>query len=221
MLALVGLANAQTWVDKANLPEEALPSGARALGMAVLNGKIYTVGGLDWPNPVASVLEYDPFHDRWTRKVDMLEQRYAPAAAVVNDKLYAIGGATDSSQTTTGSVEVYDPISNAWSMKAPMDHPRWAHSAVVLNGRIYAIGGRNKSAEQVPWVEEYDPISDSWRTRANMPAGRVPFGSVALNDKSTSLAVAVLMKYGNTTPTWILGPSNHRSRPPGGHLPQL
>ena len=76
-----------TWTNKANLPQTYHVNGGRSFGVAALNGKFYTVGGLNWPNAIATVLEYDPASDAWTNKANMLAPRYATAAAAVNGKL--------------------------------------------------------------------------------------------------------------------------------------
>src|SRR5437762_11211445 len=77
--------NAQTWTNKANLLKQ-----GRSLGVAVLNGKIYAIGGYCGPHcDLGTVDEYDPVSDTWTNKANMLNVRYAPAAASVNGKLYA------------------------------------------------------------------------------------------------------------------------------------
>jgi N-acetylneuraminic acid mutarotase len=170
-----------SWTNKANLPQAPLASGARSVGVATMNGRLYTVGGLSWPNPVASVLEYDPGTDTWAQKANMLSPRYAPAAASVNGKLYAIGGSVNSSTTLTGSMEEYDPGSNTWTNRASMNQVRYAFQAVAVNGKIYAMGGQGPGDVPLASVEEYDPVMDTWTPRSDMPIPRVSFGAVAFN----------------------------------------
>src|SRR5438552_18219644 len=98
-------ASAQTgWssTNRANLMKK-----GQALGVAVLNGKLYAVGGYCGSHcELATTDVYDPASDTWTNKANMHEQRYAPAAASLNGNLYAIGGQNESGILRT--VERYD-----------------------------------------------------------------------------------------------------------------
>ncbi|MBI2928135.1 MAG: hypothetical protein HYY24_20895 [Verrucomicrobia bacterium] len=170
------------WVPKADLPRDEHANGARDFGMAVLNERIYVVGGLRWPNAIGTTLEYDPVSDKWSKKGDVLQKRYAPAAAVVNGRLYAIGGGDGGAKFAT--MEEYDPMGNAWTMKASMQQPRYAFAAVTLNGRIYALGGAGPGADpQLATVEEYDPIADKWTRKADMPGARMSIAAAVVGER--------------------------------------
>ena len=174
------------WTNKASLPQAAYVNGARSFGVATNNGKLCLVGGLNFPNAIATVFQYDPSSDTWTQLADMLTNRYAPAAVSLNGHLYAIGGSTGNGQTVLSTMEEYDPASNTWTQKASMQNARWAFQAVAVNGKIYAIGGLGGSSANpidAPYVEEYDPVSDSWTSKSNMPVPRTSFGAVAWNGK--------------------------------------
>jgi len=166
------------WVRKADLPRDVYLSGGRDFGVAVLNDKMYLVGGLNWPNAIATVEEYDPALDKWTKKADMLQTRYAPAAAVVNGKLYAMGGGES---PTIATVEEYDPVLNQWTSVASMPQATYGAQAVTVNGKIYAIGGQTGNYAQLSTVQEYDPSANSWELKAPMPAARMCFGAVVIN----------------------------------------
>jgi len=194
------------WTNKANLPQAYHVNGGRSFGVAALNGKFYTVGGLNWPNPISTVLEYDPVSDTWTPMASMLSPRYAPAAASVNGKLYAIGGSVNSSTTLTASIEEYDPVANAWTNKASMNQVRYAHQAVALNGKIYVLGEQGPGDVALDSVEEYDPISNTWSNRATMPTPRVSFGAAVVDGK----IYAIGGRIGNTpiAPVHVYDPAS-------------
>ena len=183
-LALSGQMNsgAQTWTNKANLLKQ-----GRSMGVAVLNGKIYAVGGYCGSFCyLATTDEYNPATDTWTSKANMRVTRYIPAAAAVNGKLYAIGGLTSPGGPPIvflASMEEYDPVGNTWTNKASMNQSRYAHQAVALNGKIYAIGGQKAGDVPLASVEEYDPASNTWIPKADMPSPRVSFGAVVANGK--------------------------------------
>ena len=96
--AAIGAAQEDTWTKKADMP-----TPRYSFSTSVVNGKIYAIGGVTtdpdsiFANPpeiaVATVEEYNPATDTWTKKVDMPTPRYILSTSVVNGKIYAIGGA--------------------------------------------------------------------------------------------------------------------------------
>jgi len=107
----------------------------------------------------------------WSTMAPMLTARSDLAAAAVNGKIYAIGGA-NSSGINLSTVEVYDPSTNAWSAVASMPTARRLLAAGAVNGKIYAIGGDNSPAFNLSTVEVYDTSSNTWSAVEPMPTGR-------------------------------------------------
>jgi N-acetylneuraminic acid mutarotase len=177
----------------------ALPSHHVAL--AEYNGKIYAFGGFVPPQsgppswvPIDNAWEYDPATDAWKALAPMPTKRGAANAAVVNNKIYVIGGAVAVGNVTgihpawphksTGTIEEYDPASNTWRARTPMPLPRNHATAAAVNGKIYIIGGRvggafiSGGSSNVDVVEEYDPAADVWGPpRAKMPSARSAMAS--------------------------------------------
>lgn len=92
------------WVPRADLPKP-----GRSFGVAILDGKLYAIGGYCGPHcNLSSVDEYDPDSDAWTARADLPEKPYAPAAVGLKGKLYALGGANEESGILP-SVAEYDP----------------------------------------------------------------------------------------------------------------
>ena len=87
----------------------------------------------------------------------MPTERYQPAVAALDNKIYVTGGIGDGVMT---SVDCYDPDTNTWSQMANMNIGRYGHSLVSLNGRLYAIGGWDVGS--VDSVEVYDPDNNTW-----------------------------------------------------------
>ncbi len=96
--------------------------------------------------PTPRVVEYDPALNKWTKKTDMPISRIGHGLAVVNGKIYAIGGY--SQQGTVSVIDVYDPQKDEWIEQIEIPEPRsWFASAVVDN-KVYLIGG--------------SPLCDGW-----------------------------------------------------------
>jgi N-acetylneuraminic acid mutarotase len=114
----------------------------------VIGGKFYVMGGS--VNTTAGWFAvYDPATNQWTPKTSLALARPGAATAVLDSKLYVIGGrrfnATREAWETLDVTIVYDPITDAWTRRASLPSPRAgiAGSKVFLNGqpRIEVVGG--------------------------------------------------------------------------------
>src|SRR5690348_425491 len=71
----------------------------------------------------------------WTLKTPLPAIRAEVSAAVVGDKLHAVGGAT---KGVAGPYhDEYDPATDRWRPRAPMPEGRDHLGVTVLNGKIY------------------------------------------------------------------------------------
>ena len=143
---------------------EPMPTARAWVGVAVIDGRIYVIGG---SYDSFGVEEYDPVTNSWTTKTPMPTPRIFFGIAVVENKIYVIGG--DSGNWTTGETvtnvnEVYDPLTDTWETKASMPTKRLGLSANVVDGKIYLIGGRmgEPTYPEVSATEVYDPSTDIW-----------------------------------------------------------
>lgn len=137
--------------------------------MAELQGRIYAAGGYRRDQATANTVEvYDPTTDRWSLAAPLPEGRNHPAAAVVGDRFYVLGG--DDSRGSVATNYEYDPRSNSWAVRTPMPTARSAPMAAVIGGRIYVAGGFPDSAGRT--LEAYDPANDRWTSLPPMPTAR-------------------------------------------------
>ncbi len=174
-----------TWTQKANMPTRRTFACA-----AAANGKIYIFGGIiagepadpDWNTRI--VEEYDPPMDHWTRKADMPTPRAGAAAAVVDGKIYVVGGVSGGLlNQPVGAVEEYDPATNTWTRKVDMPTPRVFLSVTAVGDRIYAIGGMAYASAVFSTVEEYHPATNTWTSDPGMPTARYMHATCAVNGK--------------------------------------
>jgi len=112
------------------------------LAGGVIGGKFYVMAGDILNKGRLSV--YDPATNRWTAKNPLGLARSAVATAVLNDKLYVMGGNRNVIETLDVTI-VYDPVTNLWTRRASLPSPRanMAGTTVLLNGkpRIELLGG--------------------------------------------------------------------------------
>ena len=152
----------ETWTPQANLP-----TSRASLATAVLDGKIYVLGGNRGTRSTeytAAVEVYDPRTEAWTAKAPLSAARTGLAASVVNGQLYAIGGGDVGTL-----VEVYDPGTNTWIRRADLPVANDLFATSTIAGKIFAIGGQGGGSDR---VFMYDPASDTWTRRADMPTPR-------------------------------------------------
>jgi len=212
-----------SWVLRASMHE------ARGrLGVAVVNGKIYAIGGdsgsmgglidgyryIGVGGFVGTNEEYDPATDTWTLKKPMPTQRYHFGIAVYQNKIYCIGGTirNGSSTSNTGANEVYDPVTDTWETKAAMPTPRRFLTANVVNGKIYLISAVDSNSPN----QVYDPSTDSWATKTPPPYQIMSCASIVFDDRLCFLADedvltpggAIVLLYDPASDGWSVGGSS-------------
>jgi N-acetylneuraminic acid mutarotase len=178
-----------SWVTKAPMHE------ARAYpGVAVVNGKIYAIGG-DTGDLIGNLIsegrltgmvvsineEYNPAMDTWTVKAPMPTPRVGFGIAVYENKIYCMGGYTKDGLTKVN--EVYDPATDSWETKAPMPTARGGLMANVVNGKIYVLSLYMLSLDDKGATEVYDPTTDAWITKTPPPYIITSFASAVVDNK--------------------------------------
>jgi len=116
------------------------------LAAAAVAGKIYAIGGFKYdypsiPHTWGGWLEiYDPLTDLWTDGPSMLTARSHFGMAVVEDRIYTIGG-LDSSGQCTDVVEYYDVSLGQWFSYTPLPVEVYQVAAAAIGANIYVLGG--------------------------------------------------------------------------------
>ena len=119
---------------------------------------------------LSSVERYDPVTNAWKAVAPMMAARSAVGVAVLDGKLYAVGGYNDNDGRLS-SVERYDPALDAWEAVAPLAAARANLAAAVLNGKLYVMGGNDEN-EALSSLERYDPATNAWEAAAPLTTAR-------------------------------------------------
>ncbi|MXV73146.1 hypothetical protein F4Z99_02575 [Candidatus Poribacteria bacterium] len=188
-----------------------LPTHRKSFSTAVVDGKIYLIGGTlfehargvlrdpgpgIWRGPFGmSLVEvYDPETNTWQRLADMPTVRAGAETTVVDGKIYVMGGYAGEDNHGKNfkilkAVEMYDPQTDTWVRKQELPVSRMQFGIGAVAGKIYAIGGVLDPKEKKPGlqgrldlVEVYDPVSDTWAKRADMPTRRDGFATAVIDD---------------------------------------
>lgn len=133
--------------------------------------------GSTWAAPVAlssSILGgYNVNSVSWSAKASLPVAISGAAAAVVNNKLYVIGG------SYTVRTYEFDPAANSWTRKADVAGGAVSDGgAVAIGSKIYAIGSQSEGS-----IKIYDQPTDTWTQGAAIPTRRQGVRLAAVNGK--------------------------------------
>jgi N-acetylneuraminic acid mutarotase len=163
---------ADTYTALPNLPED------RAGGqLEFLGGWLHFFGGTNKARTADVVdhwaLQLSNTGAGWQRRASLTDGRHHLGSAVLNGRIYAIGGQHhhDANLMTQGTVEEYDPGTNTWRPRASIPRPRGHISSTtfVLAGRIVVAGGEVSHGSRIADVNAYDPGADSWVSLSPLP----------------------------------------------------
>jgi N-acetylneuraminic acid mutarotase len=171
---------ADAWTKGPEIPESRRRGAA---GAVVYGRKIYVVCGIVGGHGAhaecqAWLDEFDPQTGKWTEMPDAPHVRDHFQAAVVGDKLYAVGGRNSGgagnffAQTVT-EVDVYDFLTGKWfTLPARLPTGRAAPAAAVLGNEILVMGGESAQPNAHTDTEALDVTNNTWRKLAPLVQGR-------------------------------------------------
>lgn len=172
---------------------EALPMhvASQSPGLVVCNGAIYRVGGLSFKNAagdptqfesLATFAKFDPQTKTWTDLPPLPSPRSSLDAAVVDGKIYVVGGwnlqegsAQDATWYETAMVYDLGPTSDAdqgeWKEIAKPPFSTRALAAAGHQGKLYVMGGMTSDNQITRDVHLYDPQTDTWSKGPELAGG--------------------------------------------------
>lgn len=183
-----------------------LPAARHHITLSEADGVIYAVGGFsgafpDW-KPEASVWAYDFDTNAWQALADLPVARGEHVSAIVDGRLYVIGGrvggtpsaASFGEHRDTSRVDIFDLETGTWSRGIDAPTARNSAGSAVIDGKIYVVGGRQFLAQadgspanvNSAALEVFDPETGFWSVRAPLPQGA---GGIAVTAVDGKLAV--------------------------------
>ncbi len=185
------------WSSGPSLPQ------ARAEGVvASVEGKIYFIGGRIPTSPEASHISehadtnraeaLDPRTGLWSRIADAPSARNSAAGAVIDNRIYVVGGRRMVAQAdgrsrpvNVATLEVYDPASDRWETRSPMPLAQGGLAAAAHGGKLYVFGGEQFVPHAKVFAESwvYDPASDRWSALPAMPTPRHGHGAAVVGNR--------------------------------------
>ncbi|KAM9359147.1 kelch-like protein 10 [Symphorus nematophorus] len=199
---------ADRWVRIAHSEQEVVRA---YLGVALLNGSLYRVGGYDGIEHFRTMDRFDLDTQTWQEVAPMHARRCYISVTVLDGYIYAIGGFDGDERLDTA--ERYLPSTNQWTMIAPMNEPRSDASCTTLHDKVYICGGFT-GAEVLSTAECYNPQTNQWTLIASMGSRRSGVGVITYADQifavggfSGTTRLCTAEAYNPNTNTWHAVPS--------------
>ncbi|MER5689246.1 kelch repeat-containing protein [Streptomyces sp. NPDC002205] len=153
-----------------------------AAGTAVLNGKLYQVGGCRSGCGSTDVRVFDPVAKSWSNAAAYPQRTSWTSCGAVAGKLYCAGGFVDSPSGPQYSraTYAYDPDTDTWTRMADMPQPLWASAYTAAAGRLVVSGGSTGSTTTgvTNAGYAYDVAADTWSAIPAAPKALYRGGSV-------------------------------------------
>jgi non-specific serine/threonine protein kinase len=205
------------WTDAAPIPTRREHLAAASDGEVV-----YAVGGRVLSNEknLPTLERFEPGANKWKTLPDMPTARGGLGAAVVKNRLFAVGG--EDPVGTFNAVEAYDIKGHAWNSQPVLNSARHGLGVASIGDDLYAIGGARAPGhtDAVAISEVLSPTrapttpAGQWQTLHDAPTARQQLaaaedhGSVwvvggILGDKATAKAES----YDPVVDKWKAGPS--------------
>ncbi|KAM4625831.1 kelch-like ECH-associated protein 1A [Polymixia lowei] len=135
------------------------------VGVGVLDGSIYAIGGSQGSTHHSTVERWDPESNRWSFVCPMSVARLGAGVAACGGALYVVGGLDGENRWNTA--EKYHPDTNTWHQLAPMCSVRSGLGLVCMGSYLYAIGGYD-GRMQLCSMERYNVSRNLWEPMADM-----------------------------------------------------
>ncbi|KAL5323888.1 hypothetical protein ACEPPN_008430 [Leptodophora sp. 'Broadleaf-Isolate-01'] len=174
-----------------------VPIGFNHPNAAVVDGKIYLLGGLTpgegllWVSSPKCFV-YDPVKDKWTALPDMPDGRGSAAVEVKDKTIYLAGGLTpivsigpDDREDTVNITSSYNTVTKKWTALPALPAPRDHAGVALIDSILYILGGRAFGHDNVVndvFALDLSAKKPVWTTnRAKMPTPRGGLSSATLD----------------------------------------
>lgn len=191
-----------------NAAWQTIATGPKLTGLAMVayDGKLYRLGGFTAKNAEKDAQElvsqgsfasFDPASGKWTDLPPLPEPRSSHDAAVLDGKLYVVGGwnmagSGDTTWHKTAWVCDLTKPELTWSEIAAPPFLRRALSLAAHQGKLYVLGGMQESGGPTPRVDVYDPASKSWSEGPSLIGnGMEGFGNSSFANKDQLFASTI------------------------------
>jgi len=170
-----GLSNTATTWAQVNLgnawnSRASLPTARSGVASGIINGLYYQAGGKNTSGAQVNVLEvYDPNLNTWATKAPMTNGVYNGAQGVIDNKLYVVGGWTETLPNEW--MQIYDPGTNSWSAGTSLPDlgpllRNGTNTSAVINRKLYVLISEDGWDGYRKRLFVFDPDNPGWTEKA-------------------------------------------------------
>ncbi|XP_029344977.1 kelch-like protein 3 isoform X1 [Acyrthosiphon pisum] len=186
----------------------------------IKNHLVFAFSNVDLNSRSIKMLDLFSQSLQWKSKVKILVDRNHFGVGVLDDRIYAVGGAVGTSYFKCA--EVFDVSVREWRFISSMATERMDPGVGVLDNLLYAVGGFNNGCA-LKSVECYDPSLDTWTPLAQMSTSRRAPGIGVLDgimyaiggdcqDDASSVGLKSVEAYTPIDKVWSTIPDMHLCR---------
>jgi N-acetylneuraminic acid mutarotase len=198
-----------TWTAGPPLPEPRAGGG-----LVVVEHKLYYFGGYKTDRDTNAGDHWSLSLDggkEWQREANLPDPRGHVSSAVLNGRIYALGGdhGHDITQIDVPSCHRFDPATKKWSEIAglPDGRSHFESSTIVYKSRILIVGGRCNSSQPprnvVGDLLQYDPDANMWHVVGDMPEKLLAPAAAIISDRIVLTGGGLNNPRPLTASTWI------------------
>ncbi|XP_039250579.2 kelch-like protein 18 [Styela clava] len=147
------------------------------VGVAVLAGQLYAVGGYDGSQRLKTVEMFSPDTNEWCDVKPMNMKRSALGCVALDGEIFVCGGFDGTSSQS--SCEVYKPHTQTWELIKPMQKGRSAAAVGAFERNVYVLGGHD-GLQIFNSVEYYVIEKNEWTMGVPMLTKRCRHGVATL-----------------------------------------
>ncbi len=170
------------WQQKSNMPTARKEITDAS---AVLNGKIYVLGGTKPDGTITDAFEsYDPMTDTWDSLAPFPIPVWRASLASVNGVLFGMGGYQSLSPfpfNPSNKCYAYDTLLDTWIPRQHMFNARGSAASVTIDKKVYLIGGTNANALNSMHI--YNSLNDTWSIGPSMSQVRSGHTATVIDGK--------------------------------------
>lgn len=184
------------------IPGPSLPLKLRSACAAVLNDKLYVLGGHDAFSESYSDTIFT-YHEGSMRKRPLyqhvcnsdetwilsesrlMKPRSRHAAVGFEGRIWIVGGCFENNTIVTKSVEIFDPITGKCVKGPSLTTRRDFSNLIVVLGLLYAVGGdvNDEGTQAIRTIEVFDKCMNTWRIVTAFKDERRGFSTSAIGSK--------------------------------------
>jgi N-acetylneuraminic acid mutarotase len=182
-----------------------MPQGRAAGGAAIVDGKLYVVGGVAPAGLAENAFVLDLQTGAWS-SIPGPTPREHLAAIAAGGRVYVLAGRLGGVDSNVATFEAYTPASGRWDTLPSIPEPRGGAGLALADGLLVSVGGEGPNATTFEKVYGYDLAGGTWRRLPDLPTPRHGLAVVGIRGKVYAIGGSPIADLGFSTVNEQLDP---------------